>query len=179
MYALFSTPIQHFIQIKPPIQHFIQIKPPIQHFIQIKPPIQHFIQIESLLKPIYSNSRKSMMGSQDVRMLRANMVSLILLYMSNFKSEITYSFVKCGCSIYFFFSSANLISRGTDISKYFREYLWLRDNESRHFRLFNVSCCFHRTPLFNIYLHCLLLIQQFCGHTNNLEVFQRVSWTSR
>ena len=33
------------------------------------------------------------------------------------------SFVKCGCSIYFFFNSANLICRGTDISKYFR-VLW-------------------------------------------------------
>ena len=25
----------------------------------------------------------------------------ILQYMSNFRSQITYSFVKCGCSIYF------------------------------------------------------------------------------
>ena len=57
---------------------------------------------------------------------------------SNFKSQITYSFVKCGCSIYcfffffvFFFNSANLICRGMDISKYFRESLGLRDNDSR------------------------------------------------
>ena len=33
----------------------------------------------------------------------------------------------------FFFNSANLICRGTDISKYFRESLGLRDNESRLF----------------------------------------------
>ena len=32
---------------------------------------------------------------------------------SNFRSQITYSFVKCGCSIYFFLNSANLICRCT------------------------------------------------------------------
>ena len=55
-------------------------------------------------------------------------------YISNFWSQITYSFVKCGRSIYsnyFFLSSANLICRGTDISKYFRESRGLRDNKSR------------------------------------------------
>ena len=66
------------------------------------------------------------------------------------------SFVKCGCSIYLFFyififfysffifyflfyfilffifcNSANLICRGTNISKYLRESFGLRDNESR------------------------------------------------
>ena len=34
-------------------------------------------------------------------------------------------FLKCGCSKYFFLNSANLICRGTDISKYFRESLRL------------------------------------------------------
>ena len=47
------------------------------------------------------------------------------------KSPITYIFVKCGCSNYCFLNSANLICRGTDISKYFRESLGIRDNESR------------------------------------------------
>ena len=42
-----------------------------------------------------------------------------------------YIFVKCGCSNYFFLNSANLICRGTDISKYFRESLGIRDNENR------------------------------------------------
>ena len=50
---------------------------------------------------------------------------------SNFKSPITYIFVKCGCSKYFSLNSANLICRGTDVSKYFRESLGIRDNESR------------------------------------------------
>ena len=52
-------------------------------------------------------------------------------YISIFRSQSTYSFVKCGCLIYFFLNSANLICRGTYISKYFRESIGLRDNESR------------------------------------------------
>ena len=39
--------------------------------------------------------------------------------------------MKCGCSIYFFLNSANQICRSTVISKYFRESIELRDNESR------------------------------------------------
>ena len=49
----------------------------------------------------------------------------------NFRSKITYSFVKCCCPIYFYLNSANLIRRVTDIAKYFSESLGLRDNESR------------------------------------------------
>ena len=55
-------------------------------------------------------------------------VDYIFNIISNFRSQITYSFIKCGWSIYFFLSSANLKCRGTDISKYFR--VGLRDNES-------------------------------------------------
>ena len=50
-------------------------------------------------------------------------------YPSNFRSQLTYSFVKCGRSIYFFLNSANMICRGPDISKYFRESRGLRDKE--------------------------------------------------
>ena len=46
---------------------------------------------------------------------------------SKFRIQITYLFVKCGCLIYFFLNSANR----TDIWKYFKESLGLRDNESR------------------------------------------------
>ena len=60
-------------------------------------------------------------------------------YISNFKSRITYTFVKCGCSIYFFFNSAILICRGTDISKYFRESLGIWDNESWKY-IFYIVC---------------------------------------
>ena len=49
---------------------------------------------------------------------------------SNFRGQITYSSVKCGCSIYLFFiylyiffNSANLLCRGTDILKYFQSPL--------------------------------------------------------
>ena len=52
-------------------------------------------------------------------------------YISKFKSSVTYTRVKCGCSNYVFLTSANLICRDTDISKYFRESLGIRDKESR------------------------------------------------
>ena len=51
----------------------------------------------------------------------------IFSIISNFWSQITCSFVKCGC---FFLNSANLICRGMDISKYFTECLGLWDYES-------------------------------------------------
>ena len=44
-------------------------------------------------------------------------------YISNFRSQFTYSFVKCGCSIYFFPNSANLICQGTDVSKFYESPL--------------------------------------------------------
>ena len=50
---------------------------------------------------------------------------------SNFRSQTAYTFVKCGCSIYFFLSSANLFCRGMDISKYLRESIGLPYNENR------------------------------------------------
>ena len=66
-------------------------------------------------------------------LLRSNFSSFpqYFQYNSNFKSPVTYTFVKCACSIYFFLKSANLIWRSTAISKYFRESLGVRDNESR------------------------------------------------
>ena len=66
-------------------------------------------------------------------LLRSNFSSLpqYFQYISNFRSQITYLFVKCACSIYFFLNSANLICRVTDISNHFRESLGLRDGESR------------------------------------------------
>ena len=53
-------------------------------------------------------------------------------YISILRSHIKLhtSFVKCGSSIYFFFSSTNLIFQSRDMSKYFRESFWLRDKES-------------------------------------------------
>ena len=72
------------------------------------------------------------------------------------KSPVTNIFVKCGCSKYFFLNSATLICRGTDISKYFRESLGIRDNESRlYFRSYVVY-------LFFTDITCLIYIC-FCG----------------
>ena len=45
--------------------------------------------------------------------------------------KLKYSFVKCAVRFIVFLSSANLICRGTDISKRFRESLGIQDNESR------------------------------------------------
>ena len=56
-------------------------------------------------------------------------VWLYFQYISNFRSQITYSFVKYGCLIFFFLNSANRICQSKDISKYFRESL--RVNESQ------------------------------------------------
>ena len=57
--------------------------------------------------------------------------TLFYIYISNFMSQITYSFVKCGCSIIVFLTLSTLICRGSDISKCFSESLGIRDNESR------------------------------------------------
>ena len=53
------------------------------------------------------------------------------IYISNFRSQITYSFVQCVVQFIVFLTLSTLICRGTDISKYFSEPLGIRDNESR------------------------------------------------
>ena len=58
-----------------------------------------------------------------------------LIHISNYRSLITYSFVKFGCAICIFLSSENLICLSTDISKCFRGSLQLRDNESRLYHI--------------------------------------------
>ena len=64
------------------------------------------------------------------------MLLYIYIYISNFRSQITHSFVKCDCSIYCFLTLSTLICRSMDISKYFSESLGIQDNESR---LYNVA----------------------------------------
>ena len=63
---------------------------------------------------------KKYCGKGEKLLLRSNFSSFsqYFQYISNFKSLITYIFVKCGCSNNFFLNSANLKCRGTDISKY-------------------------------------------------------------
>ena len=66
-------------------------------------------------------------------LLRSNFSSFpqYFQYISNFWSQITYSFVKCAVRFIVFLISANLICRSTDISKCFRESLGIRDNKNR------------------------------------------------
>ena len=61
------------------------------------------------------------------------------LCISNFRSQITYSYVIWLFDL-FFLNSANLICRGMDISKYFKEFLGLRDNESRLYMYYEETC---------------------------------------
>ena len=67
----------------------------------------------------------------------------------------------------FFLRSANLICRDTDISKYFRESLGLRDNENRLYlpEVFGETRgskqCRPRSNATERDLHCLSLIQKF------------------
>ena len=51
------------------------------------------------------------------------------IYISNFRSQITYSFVVVQFIV--FLTLSTLISQGTDISKCFCESLGIRDKESR------------------------------------------------
>ena len=53
--------------------------------------------------------------------------TLFYVYISNFRSQITYSFVKC-VQFIVFLTLSTLICRGTDISKCFSESLGIRDN---------------------------------------------------
>ena len=57
--------------------------------------------------------------------------TLFHIYISNFRSQITYSFVKCVVQFIVFRTLSALIYRDTDISKCFSESLGIRDNESR------------------------------------------------
>ena len=56
---------------------------------------------------------------------------LFYIYISNFRSQITHSFVKCVFQFIVFLTLSTLICRGTDISKCFSESLRIRDNGRR------------------------------------------------
>ena len=91
------------------------------------------MKIWSLPKHENLTTGKKYCGTEEKLLLRSNFSYFQQYFrcISNFKSPITHIFVKCGCSNYFFLNSANLLCRGMDISKYFRESLGIRDNESR------------------------------------------------
>ena len=96
--------------------------------------ITAYLEVKILFLPKHENltTSKKYCGKEEKLLLRSKFSSFpqYFRYISNVKSPIAYTFVKCGCSNYFFLNSENLC-RGTDISKYFRESLGIRDNESR------------------------------------------------
>ena len=57
--------------------------------------------------------------------------TLFYIYISNFRSQITYWFAKWVVQFIVFLTLSTLICRSTDISKCFSESLGIRDNESR------------------------------------------------
>ena len=83
---------------------------------------------------------------------------------SNFRSQITYAFVKCGCSIYFSPNSANLICQGTDILKYFRESLGIREStvyRNRGMSALYIICDFPRVCFFKPNLNLFIFLSAF------------------
>ena len=99
-----------------------------------------------------------------------------LLYIYNFRSQITYSFVKCGCSIYcIILTLSTLICRGMDISKCFSESLGIRDNESRLYYCYLQYCVtvgYHKIPFRCQYE--LLRSSEFSYPTHRMK-----TWRSR
>ena len=104
------------------------------------------VKIWSLPKHENLTTSKKYCGKEEKLLLRSNFSSFpqYFQYISNVKRPITYTFVKCGCSNYFFLNSENLICRGTDISKCFRGPL--------EFEITRVDC---------IYLFIYLLLYLF------------------
>ena len=110
--------------------------------------ITAYLKVKIMSLPKHENlTSKTYCGKEEKLLLRSNFACFpqYFRYISNFKSPITllyprhtkyvgvysFLFVKCGCLNYFFLNPENLICRGTDISKCFRESLGIRDNESR------------------------------------------------
>ena len=100
------------------------------------------VKIWSLPKHENLTTGKKYCGKEEKLLLRSNFSSFPQYFqiISNFKGPITYILVTCGCSNYFFLNSATLICRGTVISKYIRESLGIRDNESRLYVTFAYNC---------------------------------------
>ena len=65
--------------------------------------------------------------------------TLFYIYISNFRSQITYPFVKYVVQFIVFLTLSTLICRGTDISKCFSESLGIRDNESLLYIVSNIQ----------------------------------------
>ena len=105
------------------------------------------VKILSLSKHENRTASKKDCGKEEKLLLRSNFSSFpqYFRYSSIFKSPIIYKFVKCSCSNYFFLNSKNLMCRGTDISKCFRQSLGIRDNES--WLYFKSARCLYWVPV--------------------------------
>ena len=63
---------------------------------------------------------------------------------------------------YFFLNSANLMCRGTDISKYLIESLGIRDNESRLYNNIDMMKCLFPDRMMKVYATSSLPAHAFC-----------------
>ena len=92
------------------------------------------MKISSLPKYEHLTIGKKYCEKEEKLLLESNFSSFpqYFQYISNFKSKsILIHLLKVVVRFILFLNSANLICRVTDISKYFRESLGIRDNESR------------------------------------------------
>ena len=96
-------------------------------------------------------------------------------------SPITYKFVKSDCSNYFFLNSENLICRGTDISKCFRESLGIQDNESRLYIGFGMSnvaifnTFIYLFELFPLLLYNFIFVFSLCSFLLHIFILNSIS----
>ena len=120
------------------------------------------MKIWSLPKHENLTTCKIYCGKEEKLLLRSNFSPFpqYFQYISNFKSPDIHIFVKCVLSNYFFLNSANLICRSTDISKFFRESLGIRDNGSR------------------LYLHIFYMKYATISTSLNLNVISFLPFTS-
>ena len=91
----------------------------------------------------------------------------------NLRSQITIHLLNVVVRFIVFLNSANLICRGTDISKYSREYCGLRDNESRLYQnLLNIAL---RCILFQVYNYVYAwIILKGCSFINFILTYGEI-----
>ena len=125
------------------------------------------MKIWSLPKHANLTTDKEYCGKEEKLLLRSNFSSFpqYFQYISNFNSRITHIFVECGYSSCFYLNSANLIC--TDISRYFRESLGIRDNVSRLYYIQFPAICtrestFVSSQLLRIFLKIFDRLCDFC-----------------
>ena len=100
--------------------------------------------------------------------------TLFYIYISNFRSQITYSFVKCVVQFIVFLTLSTLICRGTDISKCFSESLGIRDNESRLYIFFFLFLDWiEKNGHKWISLHCITVVRSLRVEWSKFVVFSR------